>query len=179
VDHHHQGWRAERYFSNRLWIFLARRRCLEERGHRARTLNEWEFTQYVSAGWQRVAGDLYYRLLLLDYDFRLLALGAPAGELYIDAEFAPAVANECHAIVAATQRQALATCEVCAQPALRRVTRPQPRTLCRFCWRSDRATAEARGERYANVLLDHFCLPDTQAPVPSEVLAWLDERGWS
>jgi hypothetical protein len=171
--------RAESYFSNRLWVFLARRACLEQRGHRARTLSEWEFAQYVPAGWRRLVGDLYFRLLLSDYDFRLLSLGAPAGELYIDAAFATDVAETCQAIVAATQRQALVTCEVCAAAACRRLVRPRPRTLCLACWRSDRATAQARGERYADVLLEHFCSAHPHAPEPRDVMAWLDERGWS
>lgn len=169
------GEAAERYYSRCVRLLGERRALQEEWDFLACRLSDGDLVVGVGPGWRALVRQLHDDLLAIDPDYRLYSVSEDLGGLVVTARFALPAQRRAARLIQAARAKALATCEVCGQPGRLRAERPHMKTLCDDCWRSDRAAAESRGERYAAAALSQLMSPDHDHPSPEEILAWLDE----
>jgi hypothetical protein len=169
------GEAAERYYSRRLRLLAERRALQEEWDFLACRLGEADVVGGVGPGWRALVLQLHDDLLAVDPGYRLYSAAEELGGLMVTARFAPPAQAPAARLIQAARAEALGTCEVCGQPGRLRRERRQMKTLCDDCWRSDRAAAESRGERYADAVLSQLMSPDHDHPSPEQILAWLDD----
>jgi hypothetical protein len=169
------GEAAERYYSRRVRVHAERRARQEEWDFLARRLDDGDLVAGVGQGWRALVLRLHTDLLAADGSYRLYSVAEELGGLVVTARLAPPAQAEGARMIQAARAEALSTCEVCGQPGALRPERSQMKTLCVECWRSDRATAESRGERYADAVLSQLLSSDDDHPSAEEILAWLDE----
>jgi hypothetical protein len=168
------GESARAYHQERMRLKLERFARRAEWDFRARCLQSGEICESVCAGWRPLVVYLHGRLLEFDREYRLYALSERHGLLQYEAEVAAGAADAALRLISEAQVRAAMTCVVCGCKARLRLDRAQPRALCERCFSSDRVTAAAEGERYAQALLNYLASTDPRHPGPEETLAWLD-----
>jgi hypothetical protein len=169
------GEAAERYYSRRVRRLAELRARQEEWDFLARRLDDGEVAGNVGPGRHGIVLELHDHLLAVDPRYRLISVTEELGGLFVSARFAPSEQPRAARLIQAARSDALTTSEVCGQPGRLRPERLQMKTLCHDYWRSDRAAAEIRGERYADAALSQLVSSDGDHPSPEEILAWLDE----
>lgn len=169
------GEAAERYYSRRVRRLAESRARREEWDFLASRLSRSELAGEVGPGWRPLVFELHGRLLTVDRTYRLYSVAEELGGLVVIARFGPSCHSAAMRLLQAARAAALATCELCGRGGTLRAQRLQLKTLCHDCWRSDRAAAATRGERYADAALAQLLSADDDHPSPEEIVAWLDE----
>jgi hypothetical protein len=162
------------YFYGRHVANEDRQTRMGEWGFEARHLREADLLLRVPVGWRQLVSELHVELLALAPDYLFFDAYDRGGRLGFD--FIAFSSNAAARRVVARYRvKSTNVCVVCGDGGKRRVRGGgRGYILCDACHAADRAAAQERGERYANLALLYFTSSDPAHPTPDELEDLLD-----